>query len=73
VTGKAGSDITAVTFTVDGTQVQATLHDGYFAAWWPGHTSVIPRFGPPNPDVTVTLKDGSQHRRPIQDYDVSPL
>jgi hypothetical protein len=73
VTGKAGSNVTAVTFAVNGTQVHATLHDGYFAAWWPGSTSLIPRFGPPNPDVTITLGDGSQVTRQIQDYDVSPL
>ena len=73
VTGKAGSNVTAVTFAVNGTQVHATLHDGYFAAWWPGSTSLIPRFRPPNPDVTITLGDGSQVTRQIQDYDVSPL
>ncbi len=73
VTGKAGPDVTAVTFIIDGTQVHASLQDGYFAAWWPGATSLIPQWGPPNPDVTITLKDGSQTTRQIQDYDVSPL
>lgn len=73
VTGKAGPEVAAVSFQVNGTEVHATLKDGYFAAWWPGSTSVLPTWGPPNPDVTVTLQDGTRHTRAIQDYDVSPL
>lgn len=73
VTGKAGPEVAAVSFHVNGTEVHATLKDGYFAAWWPDLTSILPTWGPPNPDVTVTLQDGTRHTRAIQDYDVSPL
>lgn len=73
VTGKAGAEVAAVSFHVNGTEVHATLKNGYFAAWWPGSTSVLPTWGPPNPYVTVTLQDGTRHTRAIQDYDVSPL
>lgn len=73
VTGKVGADVTAVVFDAAGTQVQATVQDGYLAAWWPGSTSLFPSYGPPNPDVTLTFTDGTSVTRPIQDYDVSPL
>jgi hypothetical protein len=73
VTGRAGPDVASVVFDIDGIQVSATLDNGYFAAWWPAATSLIPRWGPPNPNVTITLKDGTSHTQRIQTYDVSPL
>lgn len=34
--GRVGSDVTAVTLILsDGTQVDATVSDGWYAAWWP--------------------------------------
>jgi hypothetical protein len=37
IEGRAGSNVTAVTLVrSDGTQVQATTENGWFAAWWPG-------------------------------------
>ena len=73
VTGRAGPDVASVVFDIDGIQVSATLDNGHFAAWWPGPTSLIPRWGPPNPNVTITLKNGTSHTQRIQTYDVSPL
>ena len=37
VTGQAGADVTSVTLTLnDGSQVDATVASGWYAAWWPG-------------------------------------
>ena len=37
VTGQAGADVTSVTLTLDdGSQVEATVASGWYAAWWPG-------------------------------------
>lgn len=73
VTGQAGSDVTAVTFNVDGSAVHATLEDGLFAAWWPGRTEEPQGVDPPNPDVTITLRGGSQVTRPIEDFNNRPM
>jgi hypothetical protein len=81
VTGKAGAKVAAVAFRIDGTDVQATLKDGYFAAWWPQHegnnllsrlTNALGSDGPPDPDVVITLIDGTTRITPIQRFDVSP-
>jgi hypothetical protein len=38
--GRAGSDVSAVTLDLsDGTQVQATVSNGWYMAWWPGATT----------------------------------
>lgn len=58
-TGQVGADVDAVHFSVAGRQVEATVSDGRFAAWWPGGRAVLPSFGAPDPDVTITLRDGS--------------
>lgn len=73
VTGRAGADVAALVFDIDGTEVKATLDNGYFAAWWPAPASLFPKWGPPNPNVTITLKDGTSYTQPIQAFDVSPL
>lgn len=78
VTGKVGTDVTAVTIHAPGVDVHATVAGGRFAAWWPGESSssLLDRLrpaGPPDPDVTLTYQDGTTHRAPIQTYDVSPL
>jgi hypothetical protein len=39
--GRAGSDVRGVTFDLsDGSQVQATVQNGWFVAWWPGDASI---------------------------------
>jgi hypothetical protein len=39
--GRAGSGVTAATLVLaDGTDVQATLQNGWFAAWWPSDQTV---------------------------------
>jgi hypothetical protein len=78
VTGRAGSDVTAITFRVKGGDVKATIRDGYFAAWWPQYQgrSLLARItpdGPPDPEVVVSLVDGTTRTARIQDFDVSPL
>lgn len=77
VTGKVGTDVAALTIEAPGVDVHATVRNGRFAAWWPGETSdsLFSRMtaGPPNPDVTLTYRDGTSHRAPIQTYDVSPM
>jgi hypothetical protein len=73
VTGKAGADVASVVIEAEGVDVLATLKDGYFAPWWPGRDSMIPRWGPPNPRVRITLVDGTVRNARIQDFDVSPL
>jgi len=40
IAGRAGTDVSAVTIALaDGTDVQATVSNGWFAAWWPGAQS----------------------------------
>lgn len=39
--GRTGADVTGVTLTLDdGTNVQATVGNGWFVAWWPGSHDV---------------------------------
>lgn len=78
VTGKVGTEVTAVTINAPGVDVHATISNGRFAAWWPGEASrsllgLLKSVGPPDPDVTLTYRDGTTHRAPIQSYDVSPM
>jgi len=41
ITGQVGSAVTGVTLDLqDGSQVQATTANGWFAAWWPGQQGV---------------------------------
>jgi hypothetical protein len=56
-TGRAADDVKSVSFTLaDGRVVDASLEDGWFAAWWPGAATSE------TADVTWTLADGStQH------------
>ena len=62
-TGRVGSDVASVVInTVEKGPVEATVHDGYFAAWWPVPLSVVvARPGPhsPEPTYTLILKDGT--------------
>lgn len=72
VTGKMGSNVASLEFLANGTRVKATVKNGYFAAWWPGSQSRF-HYGPPNPDVVITLKDGRNITKQIQDFDISPM
>lgn len=72
VTGKAGSEVVAVTVHAPGVAVNATVQNGWFAAWWPGakDKSLFAKLThrPPNPDITLTYRDGSTRRTPIQKW-----
>jgi hypothetical protein len=64
--GRVGSDVASVVInTVEQGPVTATIHDGYFAAWWPGPIMAFPKKGeaaPPEPALptyTLILKDGT--------------
>lgn len=62
VTGRVGSDVTAVTVhTREQGDVTATVRNGYFAAWWPGE-SFEPTAGPlpMQFSFTAVLGDGSK-------------
>ncbi|GLY13453.1 hypothetical protein Kisp01_04690 [Kineosporia sp. NBRC 101677] len=77
-TGRVGGDVAAVSFDAGGVYIEATLMDGFFAAWWPERRpktllGQLLENGPPNPDVKITLKDGTSRVEPIQDFDVSPM
>jgi hypothetical protein len=64
--GRVGADIASVVInTVEQGPVTATIHDGYFAAWWPGPPMAFPKEGEPaptepaSPTYTLILKDGT--------------
>ncbi|MFT2816123.1 hypothetical protein [Leifsonia sp. A12D58] len=62
--GDVGSDVTAVSITTaDGDLVHATVDDGRFIAWWPGHAfgEATEGNGGPAPDLkySLTLTDGT--------------
>src|SRR5665647_3155289 len=48
--GRVGSDVASVVInTIEQGPVTATIHDGYFAAWWPGPILSFPKKGEPAP------------------------
>ena len=65
--GRVGSDVASVVInTIEQGPVTATIHDGYFAAWWPGPgMASMPKKGEPappepaSPTYTLILKDGT--------------
>ncbi|MCD5309357.1 hypothetical protein [Kineosporia babensis] len=72
-TGRVGDDVAAISFDAGGVYAEATLKDGYFAAWWPERRpktllGQLAESGMPNPDVKITLKDGTSRIQPIQDF-----
>jgi hypothetical protein len=83
VDGKVGSNVRNVSFLIDGTDVDATVKDGWFAAWWPQRVGnslakraiddLLDNDGPPNPKVVITLIDGTTRVAHIGDYDTSPM
>jgi hypothetical protein len=60
-TGRVGSDVASVIInTIDRGPVKATIHEGYFVAWWPA--SGLSGGGvtqPQTPTYTLVLKDGT--------------
>lgn len=80
VAGKVGAEVTGVSFAAQGVHVQATVHDGTFTAWWPQRqpATLLGRVlentgynGSPNPEVTITLRDGRTITGHVKDYDVN--
>jgi hypothetical protein len=80
VAGKAGSQVTDVVFETQGMQVQATVKNGIFTAWWPQRepASLFGRLvddsgfnGSPNPEVRITLSNGRTITKHVKDYDVN--
>lgn len=59
VTGRVGDEVRSVHVLVDGRQVVSTVHDGRFAAWWPDGPGIVPDLRVPDPDMTLTLRDGT--------------
>jgi hypothetical protein len=60
ITGRVGSDVASVVLnTRQQGPVTATVHGGYFAAWWPG-PPIVGMQGPgTEPTITLILKDGT--------------
>lgn len=60
--GHAGPSVTGVTLNLaNGVRVQATVHHGFYAAWWPSQTDVT--------TATVSTSEGVRH----QDFcDIGP-
>jgi len=59
--GRVGSDVASVVInTIEQGPVTATVHDGYFAAWWPGPAmaQASPE-EPASPTYTLILRDGT--------------
>lgn len=56
--GRVGADIAGVTVHSDGATAEATVSNGYFAAWWPATARAA---GAPDPAITydVTLRNGT--------------
>jgi hypothetical protein len=65
--GRVGPDVAGVTIHAGSVSVEASVKDGTYAAWWPGHafdpSQPLPPSGQggPEPTITydVTLKDGT--------------
>lgn len=58
--GRVGSDVVAVQIDTAGApNIQASVGDGYFTAWWPGHPER-------RLTVTTTLTDGTRETRTLK-------
>jgi hypothetical protein len=63
-TGRAAPDVTDISFTLDdGRVVDASLEDGWFAAWWPGAATSEAA------TITWTLDDGDVQTAPFSSLD----
>lgn len=61
--GRVGTDVVAVLITSESEpSIQASVDDGYFAAWWPGKAEA-------RLTVTTTLADGTSSTRTVQPGD----
>ena len=71
--GHVGGDVAAVTvLTGSGTEVQATVTQGRFAAWWPERLTVDESRGLEGVRYVVSLRDGTV--LPAQTYDeIAPV
>ena len=60
ITGRVGSDVASVVInTREQGPIDASVHGGYFAAWWPGPPIAGAVSTDPQPTITLTLKDGT--------------
>lgn len=67
LTGDAGEDVTRVVIHAGQLgDVEATVQDGQFAAWWP-EARISPVL-PFDPDVTLHLRDGSTVTKELSDF-----
>jgi hypothetical protein len=74
ITGRVGSEVASLVLnTRQQGPVKATVHGGYFAAWWPG-APIVGMEGPgPEPTISLTLKDGTTRADiPMAQLDISP-
>lgn len=68
VTGRVGDQVQSVHVLVDGRQVESTVRDGRFAAWWPAAGGILPSLREPDPDVTITLRDGTTRTASLSEF-----
>lgn len=62
--GRVGRDVTAVKLVLeDGSRVQATTANGWFAAWWPGGKE------PETAEITTTSGTVTEELKPSQGYE----
>ena len=67
LTGASGDDVTRVVIHAGQLgEVEATVQDGRFAAWWP-EARISPVL-PFDPDVTLHLRDGSTVTKELSDF-----
>ena len=60
IIGRVGSNVASVVInTREQGPVNASVHGGYFAAWWPGPPIVGVVGTDPQPTITLILKDGT--------------
>lgn len=60
MTGRVGAKVSSVVInTAEQGPVMATVHDGYFAAWWPGPGMAQAEIHSHETSITLVLKDGT--------------
>lgn len=58
--GRVGRDVRGVTIVTGGTEVEATVANGWFSAWWPAASGFVGSAGVPDVTYRLTLADGSR-------------